>query len=56
MPFFSNNKWLAETSRLWVWIALTVPSTAACFLFYHKLTSASRSHVKNDDVPLEDLS
>ena len=34
MPFFTNNKWIADANRIWVWILLTVPSTTLAFLFY----------------------
>lgn len=34
MPFFSENEWMSHASRFWLWIVLSVPSTAACFAFY----------------------
>jgi len=34
MPFFSTNEWLADVSKFWVWVTLTVPSTALAFAFY----------------------
>ena len=34
MPFFASNHWMGGAGRIWVWIALTVPSTTLCFLFY----------------------
>lgn len=34
MPFFSENKWMGSATRFWLWIVLSVPSTAACFAFY----------------------
>jgi hypothetical protein len=34
MPFFANNEWLGDASRFWVWVILTVPSTALAFAFY----------------------
>lgn len=34
MPFFQGNTWLSHTSRLWIWLALTVPSTLLAFAFY----------------------
>ncbi|KAF2250075.1 hypothetical protein BU26DRAFT_518529 [Trematosphaeria pertusa] len=34
MPFFDDNAWLAQTSRLWVWLILTIPSTLLAFAFY----------------------
>lgn len=34
MPFFSKNGWMSEASRVWLWVVLTVPSTALAFAFY----------------------
>ena len=34
MPFFTDNGWLSQMSRLWVWLALTIPSTGLAFGFY----------------------
>ena len=34
MPFFSTNAYLTDASRFWIWIVLTVPSTALAFAFY----------------------
>lgn len=34
MPFFDNNDWFSEASRVWLWVVLTLPATVACFLFY----------------------
>lgn len=35
MPFFVHDgSWFEETSRVYVWVVLTVPVTVACFLFY----------------------
>ncbi|KAJ5698394.1 hypothetical protein N7462_000399 [Penicillium macrosclerotiorum] len=49
MPFFSNNEWLEDASRFWIWIVMTVPSTGACFLFYHKwIAKSQRSDIAND--------
>ncbi|KAL4868022.1 hypothetical protein BDV12DRAFT_109311 [Aspergillus spectabilis] len=53
MPFFSNNEWLEDASRFWIWIVMTVPSTGACFLFYQKWISKSRQSAIADDIPLE---
>lgn len=33
MPFF-DDKWMQNVRRFWLWIALTVPTTALCFAFY----------------------
>ena len=34
MPFFAMNHWMGNTNKFWVWAALTIPSTALCFMFY----------------------
>ncbi|RNJ61248.1 hypothetical protein D7B24_000102 [Verticillium nonalfalfae] len=34
MPFFSDNEWMGHASRFWIWVVFSVPSTAACFIFY----------------------
>lgn len=34
MPFFSQNRWLDDVPRFWVWVVLTVPSTGLAFAFY----------------------
>ncbi|KAF2176210.1 hypothetical protein K469DRAFT_36556 [Zopfia rhizophila CBS 207.26] len=34
MSFFDEDKWMHNVSRFWLWIALTVPTTALCFAFY----------------------
>ncbi|CAH0051067.1 unnamed protein product [Clonostachys solani] len=34
MPFFSEEAWFGHVNRLWVWVAFTLPSTVACFIFY----------------------
>jgi len=34
MPFFDGNKWMADVGKIWLWIALTVPTTGLCFAFY----------------------
>jgi hypothetical protein len=34
MPFFAQNSWMGETSRIWLWVVLTGPSTALAFAFY----------------------
>ncbi|KAJ9620743.1 hypothetical protein H2204_012153 [Knufia peltigerae] len=34
MPFFSQNSWMGEASRVWLWVALTIPATALAFAFY----------------------
>ena len=34
MPFFGEDGWMRNVSRFWLWIAITVPTTALCFTFY----------------------
>ncbi len=34
MPFNSNNMWLHEASRFWIWTVLAIPSTGLAFAFY----------------------
>jgi hypothetical protein len=34
MPFFSEELWLKASDRIWIWLALTIPSTLLCFWFY----------------------
>lgn len=53
MPFFSGNAWLADVSRLWIWVVLTVPSTGLAFTFYvyYKRLDATR---QRNTVPLDD--
>jgi len=38
MPFFGENMYLSSANRVWIWVLLTVPSTAGAFLFYWWLT------------------
>lgn len=45
MPFFTNNEWMEGTSKIWLWIALTVPSTGLAFAFY--LYWQSRNEAKD---------
>jgi hypothetical protein len=34
MPFFTQNPWLDDAARFWVWVVLTLPSTMLAFAFY----------------------
>ena len=34
MPFFTETHWMQNLGKVWVWIALTVPSTALSFTFF----------------------
>ncbi|KAL8725462.1 MAG: hypothetical protein Q9181_006413 [Wetmoreana brouardii] len=35
MPFFSNDEYLSNNTTVWVWVVLTVPTTAVAYAFYH---------------------
>uniref|UniRef100_A0A8H7NEL6 Uncharacterized protein n=1 Tax=Bionectria ochroleuca TaxID=29856 RepID=A0A8H7NEL6_BIOOC len=49
MPFFSDNPWLKEADRFWVWILFTVPATAGCFLFYRLWRKKSQRKVADEE-------
>ena len=34
MPFFDNNAWLSSPAKIWLWVALAIPSTISAFAFY----------------------
>ncbi|KAK6062988.1 hypothetical protein SCUP515_12830 [Seiridium cupressi] len=55
MPFFSNNDWFSEASRIWLWIVLTVPATLACFMFYKIWGSRVPSCIDdgNEDIEMQ---
>jgi hypothetical protein len=42
MPFFADSSYLRPVSRFWVWVALTVPSTAIAFTTYAVVTRRRR--------------
>ncbi|KAF4471171.1 hypothetical protein FALBO_1914 [Fusarium albosuccineum] len=50
MPFFDNEEWMGHADRFWVWVALTLPSTTACFVFYKVWRRRARmfSNTEND--------
>ncbi|KAI4187903.1 MAG: hypothetical protein LQ346_005414 [Caloplaca aetnensis] len=35
MPFFSGNEYLSNVTAAWVWVILTIPTTAVAYAFYH---------------------
>ena len=35
MPFFATNKYLTNGRQIWIWVVLTVPTTAVVYMFYH---------------------
>lgn len=52
MPFFAQQHWMGAWSRVWIWIALTIPSTAAAFvifLAYNRKESKNVSNSVRDD-------
>ncbi|RYP11601.1 hypothetical protein DL766_010026 [Monosporascus sp. MC13-8B] len=34
IPFFGENEWMNDSSKVWLWVVLTIPSTAILFLVY----------------------
>jgi len=59
MPFFATNQWLGDTSKFWVWVVLTVPSTALAFAFYwyfkrHADQKASKVKPFKDAIEMSD--
>jgi hypothetical protein len=34
MPFFTQLEWINGAGKVWVWVALTVPSTIMIIMFY----------------------
>jgi hypothetical protein len=63
MPFFSENIWMKDASRVWLWFAFTVPTTISAFLFYlyHRKrrsgawTKTKKFNDDNDDLELGNL-
>jgi hypothetical protein len=51
MPFFTQNPWFDDTIRIWVWFALTLPSTIFAFAFYTFWSrhEAKEKHTLNSD-------
>ncbi|KAL8671290.1 MAG: hypothetical protein Q9168_004211 [Polycauliona sp. 1 TL-2023] len=35
MPFFSDAEYLSNGTAVWIWVVLTVPTTAIAYAFYH---------------------
>ena len=35
MPFFSSNEYLSNDTAAWIWVVLTMPTTAIAYAFYH---------------------
>lgn len=34
MPFFTDNEWIKNVDKFWVWVLMTVPATGLAFMFY----------------------
>ncbi len=48
MPFFGNDAYMNSMRRFWIWVVLTVPSTAAAFLFYWWLTGRRQRRINTE--------
>ena len=51
MPFFTQNEWIDDVARVWVWFALTLPSTIFAFAFYqlwNRHEARTRKNVDSD--------
>lgn len=35
MSFFADSSYLSHADKLWIWVLLTVPTTATAYLFYY---------------------
>lgn len=42
MPFFSNSSYLSTPQRFWIWLLLTIPSTAIAFSIYWAVTQRQK--------------
>lgn len=45
MSFFQNSEYMGAEQRIWIWVVLTVPSTAAAFFIYWWLTGRRSQRV-----------
>jgi len=54
MPFFSDNPWLKDASKFWLWVVLTVPSTGLAFAFYVYWKRRSEEKFKRALKPVDD--
>jgi hypothetical protein len=66
MPFFDNDEYMSSPDRIWIWVVLTIPSTAFAFLLYFRITgrhkrqadsqrSQASTQASTQDVPLQSL-
>jgi hypothetical protein len=55
MPFFGDEDWMGHASRFWIWAVLSVPTTAACFVFYRvwRKRALKPGYKEEDGIPLE---
>lgn len=56
MPFFSDDEWMGHVDRFWIWLVLSLPSTAACFLFYRiwrRRAQRPTGGINDDEICLE---
>lgn len=50
MPFFDQNKWMGDVSRIWLWFVLAVPSTSLAFAFYKFWKSRHDAALRSKDL------
>jgi Mg2+ and Co2+ transporter CorA len=56
MPFFSQSPWMGKIDRAWLWVALSIPSTAIAFaVFYMCTRRGDREIERNHDVELDSV-
>lgn len=55
MPFFDDEEWMGHASRFWIWAVLSVPTTAACFVFYRmwRKRALKPAYKEEDGIPLD---
>ncbi|KAH0536480.1 hypothetical protein FGG08_006661 [Glutinoglossum americanum] len=46
MPFFSTNPYLTTATRFWLWVVLSVPSTAIAFAIYLRVTALRKERIR----------
>ncbi|KAH8900299.1 hypothetical protein GQ53DRAFT_816313 [Thozetella sp. PMI_491] len=57
MPFFAQQSWMNDADHVWLWIILTVPSTAISIAAYDLFTKRGmRVHGERDTQEEDDLS
>jgi hypothetical protein len=48
MPFFSQHPWIATIDRAWLWVTLTIPSTAIAFAIFYLFTRRGDKAIEAD--------